>query len=68
MNISVEYKDTPGVMHNQTHHITQVAFAKHLALSGQGYAPRIRKLIRSMSNQNSGIMQTPKRDFNQNQK
>jgi len=33
MNIAVEYKDTAGVMHDQTHHITLVAFAKHLALS-----------------------------------
>lgn len=49
MDIAVEYKDTAGVLHNQTHHITRVAFAKHLALSGQGYAPRIRKLIRSIS-------------------
>jgi hypothetical protein len=49
MNITVEYKDTLGVIHNQTQRITKLAFAKHLAASGQGYAPRPRKLIRTMA-------------------
>lgn len=49
MNIQVEYKDTAGTITNQTHRLTRLAFAKHLAIAGQGYAPRPQKLIRTIA-------------------
>ncbi|MBS1632453.1 MAG: hypothetical protein JST10_07760 [Bacteroidetes bacterium] len=49
MNIEVEYKDTTGTISNQSHHLTRIAFAKHLAVAGQGYAPRPQKLIRTIA-------------------
>ncbi|HHV84539.1 MAG TPA: hypothetical protein GXX42_01805 [Petrimonas sp.] len=49
MNIIVEYKDTSGTISNQTHSLTRLAFAKHLAIAGQGYAPRPQKLIRTFA-------------------
>ncbi|MEO7214958.1 hypothetical protein [Mucilaginibacter sp.] len=49
MNISVEYKNTHGVVTNQIHHMSRLAFAKHLAIAGQGYAPAPRKLLRSVA-------------------
>lgn len=49
MNIFEEYKDTVSEIYNQIHRITRMAFAKHLALFGQGYVPCIRKLFRSIS-------------------
>lgn len=49
MNLTVEYKDTAGTISNQTHNLTRIAFAKHLAIAGQGYAPRPQKLIRTLS-------------------
>lgn len=49
MNIAVEYKDTAGTISNQTHRLTRLAFAKHLAMAGQGYAPRPQKLIRTIA-------------------
>lgn len=48
MNLSVEYKDTAGVLSNQTHTLSRLAFAKHLAISGQGYALHPRKLMRTL--------------------
>lgn len=49
MNIQVEYKDTTGTITNQTHRLTRLAFAKHLAIAGQRYAPRPQKLIRTLA-------------------
>lgn len=49
MNISVEYKDTAGIITNQTHRLTRLAFAKHLAIAGQGYAPRLHKLLKTIA-------------------
>jgi hypothetical protein len=49
MNIQVEHKDTKGEITNQTHLLTRLAFAKHLAIAGQGYAPRPHKLIRTLA-------------------
>jgi hypothetical protein len=49
LNIQVEYKDTTGTITNQTHRLTRLAFAKHLAIAGQGYAPRPQKLFRTIS-------------------
>ena len=48
MNISVEYKDTAGVISNQIHKLSRLAFTKHLAIAGQGYAPGPRKLFRAL--------------------
>jgi hypothetical protein len=49
MNIAVEYIDTAGTISNQTHRLTRLAFSKHLAIAGQGYAPRPQKLIRTLA-------------------
>ncbi len=49
MNIDVEYIDQTGVVHNQTHRMTRLAFAKHLAIAGQRYAPKPQKLIRTLA-------------------
>lgn len=49
MNITVEYIDTAGTLFNQTHRLTRLAFAKHFAIAGQGYAPRLQKLIRTIA-------------------
>jgi len=49
MNISVEYKNTAGTISNQKHRLTRLAYAKHLAIAGQGYAPRPQKLIRTIA-------------------
>ncbi len=49
MNITVEYKDTAGTISNQTHYLSRLAFAKHLAIAGQGYAPSPKKLMRTIA-------------------
>ncbi|MBX9449159.1 MAG: hypothetical protein KL787_05335 [Taibaiella sp.] len=49
MNITVEYIDQTGVVHNQIHRLTRLALAKHLAIAGQGYAPRLHKFRRMLS-------------------
>lgn len=48
MNISVEHIDTTGTTHNRSFQITKLAFAKHMAIAGQGYAPRPQKLFRTI--------------------
>ena len=48
MNISVEYRDTTGIISNRTYSLTRLAFAKHLAIAGQEYAPRPQKLLRTI--------------------
>jgi len=48
MNISVEYKDVKGTLSNRSFKMTRVAFAKHLAIAGQGYAPNARKFLRTI--------------------
>src|SRR5690606_29754570 len=40
---------TAGTIANQTHRMSRLAFAKHLAIAGQGYAPRPQKLIRTLA-------------------
>ncbi|SFV34308.1 hypothetical protein [Thermoflavifilum thermophilum] len=49
MNLTVEYKDTRGTITCQRHHLTRPAFAKHLAIAGQGYSPKPKKLIRTIA-------------------
>lgn len=46
MDINVEYKNKSGMISNQIHSLTRIAFAKHLAIAGQGYAPKPQKLLR----------------------
>jgi hypothetical protein len=48
MNIPVEYKDQKGIISNRNYNITRLAFAKHLAIAGQRYAPRPQKLLRTI--------------------
>lgn len=47
MNIPVDYVDTGGIHHNLNFKISRLAFAKHLAIAGQGHAPRLNKLFRT---------------------
>jgi len=46
MNIAVEYKDLSGNINTCSYYLTRIAFAKHMAFSGQGYAPLPHKLMR----------------------
>jgi hypothetical protein len=48
MNIDVEYKDVAGKIHNQSYYLSRIAFVKHLAIAGQGYAPTPQKLMRTI--------------------
>src|SRR5918911_3787125 len=48
MNISVEHIDTAGTTHNRTFQMSRLAFVKHMAIAGQGYAPKLQKLLRSI--------------------
>jgi hypothetical protein len=46
MNIEVEYIDQLGMIHNQTHRMTRLAFAKHMAFAGQGYRIKPSNILR----------------------
>lgn len=48
MNIAVNYLDTTGATHQQTFRMSRLAFAKHLAIAGQGYAPTPQKIFRTI--------------------
>jgi hypothetical protein len=48
MNIPVNYIDTNRRVQNLTYNINRLAFAKHLAIAGQGYEPSPRKLFRTL--------------------
>jgi hypothetical protein len=48
MNILVEHIDTKGKTHNRTFKMSRLAFVKHLAVAGQGYAPKPQKLLRTV--------------------
>ena len=49
MNISVEYKDQSGNTRNRSLSLSRLAFVKHLAIAGQGYAPKLQKLLRTIA-------------------
>lgn len=48
MKIEVEYIDQVGLIHNQTHTMTRLAFAKHMAFAGQGYRINPSNLLRTL--------------------
>lgn len=48
MNINVEYKDKTGNISSRNYYLTLAAFVKHLAIAGQAYAPRPRKILRAV--------------------
>jgi hypothetical protein len=48
MNIPVDYIDALGVNHSLNFNINRIAFAKHLAIAGQGFAPKPSKLFRTL--------------------
>lgn len=48
MNISVHHIDPNGAIHNRSFKMTRLAFAKHLAIAGQGYAPKPQKILRTI--------------------
>ncbi len=49
MNIQVEYKDNVGNISNRSYAMTRLAFAKHMAIAGQRYAPVPQKLMRTIA-------------------
>lgn len=69
MKIEVEYKNNK--IQNRTYSMSMLAFAKHLAMAGQGYAPNINKLTRvfgmflhyspfmNLADFNNGFFSTP---------
>ncbi len=48
MNIEVEYIDQAGLIHNQTHRMSRLTFAKHMAFAGQGYRIKPSNLLRTL--------------------
>lgn len=48
MNLIVEYKDQIGNISNRNYLLTRLAFMKHMAIAGQGYAPRPQKMLRTL--------------------
>lgn len=48
MNIPVEYKDSKGVISTKNYKLTRLGFIKHLAIAGQGYAPKSQNLLRTI--------------------
>lgn len=49
MKLLVEYMDTHAVLSNKSYNLSRLAFAKHMAISGQGNAPSPKKLMRAIS-------------------
>lgn len=49
MNIPVEYKDPQGNIHNRSYQLTRLAFAKHMAMAGQGYMLNPKKLLKTLA-------------------
>ena len=48
MNIPVDYINALGVNTSLNFNITRIAFAKHFAMAGQGFAPKPSKLFRTL--------------------
>jgi hypothetical protein len=48
MNIEVEYKNAAGTISSLPVILPRLAFVKHLAIAGQGYAPQLKKLMRTL--------------------
>jgi hypothetical protein len=66
MNISVEYIDSTGAVFYPTYYMSRLALAKHLAIAGQGYAPRPQKLMRTLGMFFHYSYYTQKASFNNN--
>lgn len=49
MEIQVEYRNGSGITTNQTHNMSRIAFAKHMAFAGQAFMPSTHKIIRTIS-------------------
>lgn len=49
MNIPVSYIDQQGYEQNLNYNLSRAAFVKHMAIAGQGYAPKLQKLLRTFS-------------------
>ncbi|MBA7694009.1 hypothetical protein ES703_102609 [subsurface metagenome] len=48
MKMPVDYIDTAGNHQNLNYHLSRLAFTKHLSIAGQGYSPRMRKVLRTL--------------------
>lgn len=64
MRIEVEYKNHTGKLTPKTFPMTRLAFAKHLAIAGQAYAPCLQKFIRFVGMYWSYSYYIQKRAFN----
>jgi hypothetical protein len=49
MNITVDYIDSKGTHSIKAYEMSRLAFAKHLGMAGQRYAPAAEKVLRSIS-------------------
>lgn len=49
MNIPVEYLDSQGVIQNRNYQLTRLAFAKHMAMAGQGFMINPKRLLRTLA-------------------
>ena len=49
MNIDVDYIDTSGSQSVKSIYMSRLAFAKHMAIAGQRFAPKPKKLLRTIA-------------------
>lgn len=66
MNIDVEHKDSTGQISTITVNFTWLALLKHLAIAGQGHAPALNKLMRTIGMMLHYCCYIQKNDFNNN--
>lgn len=66
MVINVEYLDTAGALSNRQYNMSRLAFFKHLAIAGQGYAPAPQKLFRTLGMFLHYSMYIKKHEFDNN--
>lgn len=48
MNLQIDYEDRNGLLSKKNIKLTKIAFLKHSAISGQGFAPSPNKLLRTL--------------------
>ena len=65
MRIEVKYRNHKGQLTSKSYSMTRLAFAKHLAIAGQAYAPCLQKFIRSVGMYWSYSYYIQKRAFNE---
>jgi hypothetical protein len=66
MKIDVKYKDTTGYISKRSVILTRLALFKHLAIAGQGYAPALNKVMRTIGMMLHYYYYIQKDDFDNN--